>query len=420
MSVATPIVEVGFSGPGTGTALHLDDEVRGKLDTATLGAAAVWTDVTQYVVSVSSRRGATRADGPILRYEAGTATIVLSNDDRRFDPTNLDGPYVAAGVTQVEPMRAVRIRARWAGVTYPIWQGYADQWDVDYDGPSSSTVTLTASDAFGVFVSHDRGAISPVGAGEDTGARIDRILDSIDWSDEDRMIATGDTTVQETTLADNVLAELLLTADTELGELYMDSRGRAVFRNRLALMEDDRSASPQAVFGDGDGELPYERVRLSYDAQSIYNRISIARAGGTAQVVEDTGSQSAYLVRTYTRTDLLHETDDAARDYAGFLLHQAGRPELRIAAMSLVPSRDDDLWPQALGREIGDRVTVIRRPPGGGDPIERDVIVRGISHEFTAELSWRTEFVFQSATRLSFFVLNDPILGVLDGNALAY
>lgn len=422
-SLPTLIVEVGFSGPGpgTGTYLHLDDVVRGLLDTGTLAPTTLWTDVSEWVTSWRTSRGATRVAGPILRYETGTATIVLRNDDRRFDPTSLDGPYVAGGVTQVEPMRAVRIRATWDGVTYPIWQGYADEWRVAYDGPDSSYVTLTAFDAFAVFASYDRAAVAAVGAGEDTGARIGRILDSISWPDEDRLIATGDSTVQATTLASNVLTELLLTADTELGELFMDSRGRVLFRNRLALLEDSRSASPQAVFGDGGGaELPYQDVTLSYDAQSIYNRISIARTGGSAQVAEDTASQTAYLTRTYTRTDLLHESDSESLDYAGYLLHQAGEPELRIAEMELRPGLHPEVWPEALGREIGDRLTVLRRPPGGGDPIERDVILRGIEHDRTATTAWRVRWVFQSASRLSFFVLDDPILGTLDENALAY
>ncbi|WFE41959.1 hypothetical protein [Micromonospora sp. WMMD998] len=421
MTDARIIVEIGFVGPGSGTSLTLDDTSRGVLGTGTLAADGVWTDVTPYVVSVSTRRGATRADGPILRYEAGTATIVLRNDDRRFDPTNLDGPYVAAGDTQVKPMRAVRVRAAWASATYPLWQGYADEWRVSYDGPNSSQVALTCSDGFSVLASHDRGASVPAGGGEDTGARVGRILDSVDWPDVDRVIAVGDSTVQETTLADNALAELLLTVDSELGELYMDAQGRVTFRNRRGVVEDDRSATSQATFGDGGGgELPYADVVVSYDAQSIYNRVSIARVGGTAQVAEDTASQSAYLVRTYTRTDLLLESDSECADYAGYLLHQGRQPELRFASILLKPSRDAGLWPQALGREIGDRVTAVRRPPGGGDPIERDVIVRGIEHEVVVDQEWRTRFVFQSASRLSFLVLDDAALGALDDNALAY
>jgi hypothetical protein len=34
-----------------------------------------------------------------------------------------------------------------------------------------------------------------------------------------------------------------------------------------------------------------------------------------------------------------------------------------------------------LGRDFGDRITVKRRPPGGGSAIVRDCFVRGIEHQ---------------------------------------
>ncbi|HEY9414582.1 MAG TPA: hypothetical protein VIQ30_07480, partial [Pseudonocardia sp.] len=250
MTMPTLIVEIGFSAALTGTALHLDDTVRGKLDTGTLAAGDLFSDVTQYVTSVTTRRGATRTDGPTLRYEAGTCTITFRNDDRRFDPTNLAGPYVAGGVTQVEPLRAVRVRASYGGETWPLWRGFTDQWSVAYDGPNSSTASVTCFDAFGIFAAYDRNAVAAVGAGELTGARINRVLDSIAWPAADRMIDAGEETVQATTLADNVLTELLLTADTELGEFWVDVEGRARFRSRSASYTDFQSTYPQATFGD--------------------------------------------------------------------------------------------------------------------------------------------------------------------------
>src|SRR3546814_5084127 len=132
-------VEIGFTAAWTGTVLHLDDAVRGILDTNTLASGDLFTDLTEYLTSVTTRRGATRADGPTLRYEAGTCTITFNNNDRRFDPTNLAGPYVAGGVTQVEPLRAVRIRATYNGHTWPLWRGFTDHWSVAYDGPNKST-----------------------------------------------------------------------------------------------------------------------------------------------------------------------------------------------------------------------------------------------------------------------------------------
>lgn len=570
MTTPTLIVEVGFTAPLTGTVFHLDDSVRGKLDTNTLAAGDLFTDVTQFVTSVNTRRGATRADGPTLRYEAGTCTITFNNNDRRFDPTNLSGPYVAGGVTQVEPMRAVRIRATYNGQTWPLWRGFTDQWSVAYDGPNKSTASVTCFDAFGVFSAHDRIAVAPVGAGETTSARVGRILDSISWPTGDRMIGTGEETVQATTLADNVLSELQLTADTELGDFFMDADGRVRFRARSAGYTSFRSTYPIALFGDqvADGvnttvnlvanpsvetnltywstggsvaptiarsntramfgswsilatwgtagtlphvrydfdqmtvgrtytisvylwvpsgslpvtivaqgtfggttstfdaweritwtgtaqattlalglwpvgtpaggetfyidglqleenttatayvdgdqtlcewdgvahastsrrlpELPYSDAVLTYDALSITNSYQVTRTGGTQQTTSDSGSVSAFLTRSHQRTDLLMQTDAEALMWAEQLLARTALPELRFAALELKATRDPNrLWAQAFGREIGDRIRVIKRPPGGGAPIEREAWVRGIEHNLPVSGEWQTTLVLE-------------------------
>src|SRR5262245_50455716 len=146
-------VEVAFSaGASTSTWLHLDDTNRGKLDTGTLAPDQTWTDISEFVLAVSTTRGARRIESPIIRYEPGTATIVLDNSDRRFDPANLAGPYVVAGKTQVTPMRAVRITGTFppgSGLaqTYPLFRGFADEWRISYADPSWSQVILTGTDA---------------------------------------------------------------------------------------------------------------------------------------------------------------------------------------------------------------------------------------------------------------------------------
>lgn len=70
---------------------------------ATLGGdlGYVWTDVTDWVEgSATITRGSASATGPYMRYGGGRATFTLDSMDGRFDPTNLGGPYVAAGVSQ--------------------------------------------------------------------------------------------------------------------------------------------------------------------------------------------------------------------------------------------------------------------------------------------------------------------------------
>lgn len=422
--MASLTVEVGLgSGASTGTLLTLDDVARGKLDTATLASGDVFTDVTAYVLNVSTHRGSSRVDGPIVRYEAGTATVTLANADRRFDPTNLAGPYTGGGVTQIVPMVPVRIRASFGGTTYDLFRGYVDNWAVAWSDPNWSTVTMTASDAYKVFANYSRAPVAAVGASENSGARISRILDSVSWPAADRVIATGNSTLQATTLEGDALAELQLTADSELGECYVDGAGRVVFRNRLALLTDTRSNISQATFGDGGGvELPGLDVGVAYDDTQLVNYARVTRVGGVEQSAVDSASQQTYLTRTYERSDLLLETDSDALNLAQWVVSTSKDPELRFDEITLNPRMADaTLWPQALGREIGDRITVVRRPPGGGSAITRDVFVRGISHEAVASTnSWKTTWALQSGLKGSFLTLDNSTLGLLDANALAY
>lgn len=586
ISLPALIVEVAFGGASTGTLLHLDDPTRGKLDTGTLAANAaddtVWTDITAWALAAgsagSTSRGSTRVDGPLITYEAGKATILLDNSDRRFDPSNLAGPYcshsgtfsisgaalnpntgfesgtanwtgtggtftaatdqvfagaqsgkivpdgvstlvyiqsdlcpVTAGktyratawlrcavgrwvnlnvnwfdssraylstsasstsvpanawinfaspdftapagaayatvvpgldttppasnivwcdqvglypstdlTTQVTAMRAVRVRAAWAAVTYELFRGFADGWDVVWLGPGDSHCTLTASDADKVLTGIDRPAGTSIGASETTGARINRILDSASWPAADRNVATGDSTVQATTLSGQALSELQLTADSEIGELYVDGGGRVVFRNRRALLTDARSGTSQATFGDLT-EFPYDDLATSTDDVTFYNQVRVTRAGGTEQMVSDATSIALFYPKTYVpQSQPILETDTEALSYAQWLLHISSAPELRFTSLKIKPwQQPADLYPQVLGREIGDRITVVRRPPGGGT-ITQDVFIRGVTHDFS-DSAWTTTWTLQSAAKYgSFLTLDNPTLGVLDSNALAY
>jgi hypothetical protein len=419
--MATWVVEVGFTaGASTSTYLYLNDTVRGKLDTNTLAPSDVVTDVTSDVRQWSTKRGADRIN-PVTRSEAGTATAVLKDANRKYDPTNLSGPYVSAGATQVEPMRVVRFRATWNGTTYNLWHGYADTWQIDYAKIGNyAEVTLSATDAFKVLAALSRAAqSSAVGAGELSGARVTRILNSASWGSGDRVIATGTSTLQGTVLEGDPLSELQLVADTEVGDVYMDATGRLVFRDRTALTTDSRTTTSQATFGDNAGELAYQDVKIEYDEQLLVNQARITRVGGTEQTVNDATSQTKYLVHTYERSDLLMDSDASAKNYAGLVVYQGKNAELRFSEITINPQRDpDNLYPQVLGREIGDRITINLRPDNG-DAISRQVIIRGISHEVN-RTTWTTKWTLQAATSWTFLILNDASKGLLNTAVLGY
>lgn len=419
-------VDVGFTTEGTGNVFTVGHPTLGQVGVVPIGAPTIWTDVTDYVRSWSTRRGAGKGDDPTLRYDPGTCTVEFNDGDRRFDPSNLAGPYVSVGITEVEPMRRVRIRAVWNGVTYPIFYGYANDWVPSYQGNSWTYTTLTATDASKVFAAIDRDASLSAGAGEDSGARIGRILDAYGWSSTDRVIATGDTTLQATDLSGNMLAEMQLVQDTEQGDLYVDAQNRVVFRNRLAMLEDARSNTSQATFGDGGyvatGEIPYADAIQSTPDDTLVNSISATRVGGAEQTAVDAVSVGRYLTKSHGRDDLIMQTDSIASQWANWIKYQFSTPVRRFARIEFntpAPEAEGAFWPAMLGRDFGDRITVVRRPAGGGDPIERDCFVRGVEHQSDGA-AWTSAFVLQGADRYSFFVVGDPILGRVGLNAVAY
>jgi hypothetical protein len=187
----------------------------------------------------------------------------------------------------------------------------------------------------------------------------------------------------------------------------------------------------QAVFGDSPGtshtagtELPYAQPGRANDDTTLANDIQVTVAGGTMQEATDTGSIATYLFpRTWTQDGILLQADSDALGYAQWVLHISASAEDRFDTLVINPRRDPaNLFPQVLGREIGDRIQIWRRPPGVGSPVSKDCFIRGIEHVVDADAkSWVTTWTLQDASRYGgFLVLDDPVFGKLNSNSLAF
>lgn len=408
--------------------LILDDPVNGLLDTGRLADATLYTaDITAYVRSISISRPSTRLQGPLLSYQPGTCSVTLDNSDGRFDPANLAGPYVTGGVSAIRPMIPVQVSA--GGIS--LFSGYADGWaetPVTYSS-GYAEIVLTASDPLAVLAGITIPPAAPAGAGELSGARVNRILNAAGWDTGRRRIAAGYATMQATTMGDTALNLLQLTSDSEIGELYADGSGSVVFRGSRAIITDPRSVAPQAVLGDQPGtahpagtELPYWQPGRADDLATLANDIQATRVGGTLQEVMNAASVAKYLFpRSYARTDLILQSDPAALTWAKSVLALSGGPEDRFDTLSVDPLADTaTLFPQVTGRDFGDRIQVWRTPPGVGR-ISKDCFIRGIDHEIDCvNTTWLTTWTLQSAAPYTgFLVLDDPVMGVLGSNAVA-
>lgn len=102
-----------------------------------------YVDVTRYCQSASWFGGVTKdTDAP----QAGGATFVLKNLQRRFEPEYTSGAYYP----NIVPGRRFRLTVTADGVNYSQGTYYAREWSVDYPDASRgySVVTVNCSDGF--------------------------------------------------------------------------------------------------------------------------------------------------------------------------------------------------------------------------------------------------------------------------------
>ena len=143
-----------YAGALYGGSLHGDEPSSTDTRTAlsvevafTTGAleTPVWVDITEDVRFWDVQRGRSRE---LERFQPGRATIVLANLSRQYDSVYADGPHFG----DIRPMRRIRIRETFNGVTYPVFDGFVDRWELDYPAVGKdATATLTATDAFKVL-----------------------------------------------------------------------------------------------------------------------------------------------------------------------------------------------------------------------------------------------------------------------------
>jgi hypothetical protein len=278
-------------------------------------------------------------------------------------------------------MVPLRVRAAWAGTTYDLFSGYARSWTppTAQNGPDYDYTIAEAQDAMCVLEGVTLPASgSAQGAGELSGARVTRILAAAGWFDLAQVLSdidTGQSALQGTTFGDTALSLLQLTADSEVGDLYVNGSGAVVFRDRYAPLADTRSNTVQAVFGDSPGtshpagtELAYEEITRPDDDTTMANDIQATIAGGSnLQQAKDTASIARFLFpRSYPRSDLILQADADALNWAQYVLAISRDDESRFDTLTIHADADPgNLFPQVLGREIGDRIQVWRHPPQG-------------------------------------------------------
>lgn len=416
---------IGASIPSN--VMVLGSSTQGIIGTNTIGTFNMLADYSDRVISVSTGRTSDRANGPLRSYNAGTATVVLRDLDGALDPYVLEQQGLTA------PGVIMRIRYLDAGGTlYSVFYGYVDSWNPDAPAPTYGTVTVAATDGFKLLGRKMDELVSPIGANQSASTRAQAILDAISWPSDLRVFGTTTSFLQATTYGDTALALIQDAYKNEVGEFYMDALGRAFGRGRRAMLTDTRSSTSQATYGSNraGGEIPYVgRPGTAWDMTHMHNRV-VAQINGSAnpQVAENSTSVGLYGTEyTIEETSLNLTTDTEALSWANYVLATDVKPSFQFTGITLNSALEQigvATVAQQFGRRLGDRVTVVRRPPAqpyGSIVDSREMLIVGISHSWDAKSKQiLTTFDLDATSSLPFFVIGSATQGIIGQNVLAW
>ncbi len=407
-------VELGLDlGQRDPFAFVLDDPVRGVLDNTdfTLGGERLF-DITDRLVTCQVRRGKSQA---LDRIDAGVFSITVDNSDRTFDPLYVNGPYFG----QLIPRRSVIVSSN----DLPVFRGFIDDFDIQYEPGKQSVVRIDASDAFSVLANSGLDEFTP--DSELSGARINTVLDrpEVDWPAELRDIDPGNSVMLDTDVAEGTgtLEYLQLVANSEFGTLFLAKDGKITYRERNAVPNTpDLVFSDEVVAGEYTG-IQFADVNIVYGSENLYNRISLENADLIPEeaFAEDATSQAVYGPRVYNASGLLIQEPDQLQFLADFLLARYKEPQYRFETVTVVlDTLTTENQDKVLDLEIGDIVLVRFEPSDIPPAIEQYCRIIGINHDWNPA-SKNISFALE---RLDFaiFILDDPVLGELDNDRLAY
>jgi len=406
-------VSIDFAnGPNFGNPLLLDDPSTPLGVGILADAPADVVDVSNIALKVTIRRGKNRTLG---KFEAGTASVILEDQTGDWNPQNPSSPYYG----KLLPLRKLRVWADYddGGGTerYYLYSGYITSYDTNFalGVENTSSVTLQCVDAFRLFQNVNITTVAGGTVGQDSGTRIDTLLDLASWPSSQRHLDTGNTLCQvDPGTSRTLLAAIQTVEQTEMGGFFVNTEGDAIFYSRDTVSK--KADQTPTVFTDTGGEIAYQGIDFAYDDTAIFNDITISRLNGTAQNVQDATSIDTYFIHSGARSELLMQTDAEALDQATMLLNARKDALFRIdsIALNLMDENANTRIVAGLDAELFNLINVTKSTPGSSS-VTLELFVQGVSHDITPN-TWITT-LFTAEPIIQAFILDSSTQGILDG-----
>jgi hypothetical protein len=370
-----------------------------------------WIDVSDRCRGLQWNRGSRDA---ITAPEVGTATVDLYNLDGLLSPWATSGAFTNS--TSRDEFWDVNYWDDNAGSQQASWLlpgtlmrfGVTDNTG-DYDPlftglietiTESSVLTADAWVSFGLvdtlatLGAYDGPQQSPVGTSDTLALRVARLLTDAGWAYGSTVGSPGvpAATLQATTLANNRLTELKLTADSTFSELIAGANGKAVVNsiattggNFLSLY---LSNSPL------DAETPVVDIKPYSSTDRLINKVTAAIVGSTQRTTSDLDSVNKFGVQAnvggFPRSDLILENDTQVDVLLAAVLRAHSADYFGIESIDL----DADMAPRTLygqlsqiaARALEGRLQVqVRWVHPNGQQLNLPFRVAGFNHSITMQ-----------------------------------
>ena len=417
-----PVVGVSIdfaNGPAFGNPLLLDD-ISTPLGTGILAdAPGDVVDVSNIALQISIRRGRNRI---LNKFEAGTATVILADDNGDWSAENTSSPYYG----KLLPLRKIRIYADYddGGGTdrYYLYSGYITSYNSTYGVgvEDTSKITLQCVDGFRLLNSILIDTVAGAGSPQLSGARVETLLDVVSFPASQRLIDAGDSTMQADPGTSNrdLLGAIQLVESSEFGGFFLDAEGNATFLSRDTISK--KADETPTVFADDGSAITYNQIEFANDDTLLVNDVTVTRLNGTSQNTFDQTSIDTYFLHSGKRDGILVQTDAEALDQAQTLLVARKDTTDRIDSMTI--NLDD---PSAVSKivaglnlEIFDLVNVTKTVPGGST-ITKELFVQGVQHDITNNI-FTTKILTAEPLIQAFILDSTTSQGKLDSGILSY
>jgi hypothetical protein len=318
------------SGATFGYPFTIGDDKYGVLGTGTLASTTTpepTVDLTPNVRSISIKRGRN-----IMRdtYEAGSCTVRVYDPDGAWNPQNANSVYYPF----LTPLRKLRVSATVGGVGYFLFSGYTTDYKYSYDqAENMGFVDIICTDAFRLMQQAGITTVADATAGQNTGTRINKILDQVQFPTSMRTVDSGNTNCVADPGTSRTSLDALKNAEfSEQGAFFINSEGTAVFLNRTNVIK--KAGDTPIEFNQTTG-IPYAGLTFAFDDKLVINSAGMTRVGGAQQVSENATSIAKYFSHQLNEANLVAQTDADTLNIAKIYVATRAETSIRIDAMTV-------------------------------------------------------------------------------------